>query len=184
MVREALFSILGESTVGSRFADLFAGSGIVGLEAASRGAAEVCWVEKDRRSCRELEKILAENEDVHGRVLCSDVRSSVKTDLCYRNLDIVFADPPYPGRGRDGCRKKGAGRECRSWEQFLKQALADFQVVRTGGLFIFETAASAAGEVREEDASAWTTIDIRRYGGTALVFYRHSREEMPGKSKG
>jgi len=50
MVREALFSILGARIANCRFLDLFAGSGAVGLEALSRGAESVCWVESNRRT--------------------------------------------------------------------------------------------------------------------------------------
>jgi 16S rRNA (guanine(966)-N(2))-methyltransferase RsmD len=56
MVRQALFSSFATLVPGSRFLDLFAGSGAVGLEAWSRGAAYVCWVESDPRAFRVLKE--------------------------------------------------------------------------------------------------------------------------------
>ena len=60
MVREALFSILGNAVPGRPFFDLFAGSGIVGLEALSRGAASVTFVERDFRLSQSIEDELNE----------------------------------------------------------------------------------------------------------------------------
>src|SRR5436853_7862325 len=58
MVREALFSILGNAVPGRPFLDVFAGTGVVGLEALSRGASAVTFVERDFRLVDELEKHL------------------------------------------------------------------------------------------------------------------------------
>src|SRR4029077_16212685 len=59
MVREALFSILGNAVPGRPFYDVFAGTGVVGLEALSRGAASVLFVERDFRLIAELERHVA-----------------------------------------------------------------------------------------------------------------------------
>src|SRR3954463_7129109 len=59
-VRETLFNWLGPRVVGARCLDLFAGSGALGLEALSRGAAEVTFVERDTVAARELQARLAE----------------------------------------------------------------------------------------------------------------------------
>lgn len=96
-VREALFSAL-EAQLGSwaglRVLDLYAGSGAVGLEAASRGAAAVTAVESDRRTAM----LVAENARTLGfevEVLAQSVARalSVAPPAPY---DVVFADPPYP----------------------------------------------------------------------------------------
>jgi 16S rRNA (guanine(966)-N(2))-methyltransferase RsmD len=93
--REALFDILQDSVVGIRVLDLFAGSGAVGLEALSRGAAEVVFVEGDRRA---LDANLARLAPREGevRVLAKGARQAA-SDLARagERFDLVFADPPY-----------------------------------------------------------------------------------------
>ena len=103
-VREALFSALASWTGGSSgaadvalkgwaFCDLFAGSGAVGLEAASRGAGPVLLVESSRRALRTMEQnVVTVGLDV-------DVRRDAVEDVVRRQpaypFDIVFLDPPY-----------------------------------------------------------------------------------------
>src|ERR1700690_1247939 len=96
-VRQALFSSLGEKIAGGRVLDLFAGSGALGIEAWSRGAAEVCWVESDRK----VFPILKENvRSLCGEgqaVVCSDAIRFIESSRL-SPFDLVLADPPY-GKG-------------------------------------------------------------------------------------
>lgn len=101
-VREALFSTLESMTelVGSRFADLYAGSGAVGLEAASRGAVSVLLVESDPRAARAVRANIAAL-DLAG--VCTLRATTVSAALAAGTdepFDVVFADPPY-GLGED-----------------------------------------------------------------------------------
>lgn len=111
-VREALFDILGESVRGGRFLDLFAGSGAVGIEAHSRGAARVVLVESDREALGAIERNLVSLGLTHciglvrtpwPRALDAAVSSLGSLDiagggsLLSRTITIVFADPPYEG---------------------------------------------------------------------------------------
>jgi len=93
-VREAIFNSLGSAGVleGAVVADLFAGSGAIGIEALSRGAELCIFVERDRRALRALEENL-DNLDLTDRskVLTSDAKSAAGS----LDVDIVFADPPY-----------------------------------------------------------------------------------------
>jgi 16S rRNA (guanine966-N2)-methyltransferase len=96
-VREALFSAV-ESALGSlhglRFLDLYAGSGAVGLEAASRGAAEVTLVEKDPRTAA----LIADNVRTVGLSGVRVLRGAVGRHLAdppEAPYDVVFLDPPY-----------------------------------------------------------------------------------------
>lgn len=96
-VREALFSTLESTTdlEGARFADLFAGSGAVGLEALSRGAAHVLLVESDPKAARAARSnVAALGASAKTRLLTDRVERAlaVRPDAPY---DVAFADPPY-----------------------------------------------------------------------------------------
>jgi 16S rRNA (guanine966-N2)-methyltransferase len=94
-VREAWMSILGEALEGARVLDLFAGSGALGLEALSRGASAVTFVDRNPPSLTALEhniKTLAVGDMV--TVHRGDAIRFAKR-LPERAFDIVFADPPY-----------------------------------------------------------------------------------------
>ena len=115
-VREAIFNSLGSSGVldGALVADLFAGTGAVGIEALSRGAERCVFVERDRTALRVLE----ENLDTLGlrdrsRVITSDAMATASAIDC----DIVLADPPY---GFD------------AWAELLRVVRADLVIAESG----------------------------------------------------
>jgi len=94
-VRETVFNWLGQDLSGASCLDLFAGSGALGFEAASRDAREVVLVERDRRVARSLQ------ENAHAlcgeagpiTVVCADALEFLDRDV--RTYDVVFVDPPY-----------------------------------------------------------------------------------------
>lgn len=100
--REALFNIIGQRVVGTKVLDLFAGTGAFGLEALSRGAEQVVFVDDSQYAC----SLIAENcklcqEEVAARILRRDLRKSptfIKKMIEDRAFDLVFMDPPY-GQG-------------------------------------------------------------------------------------
>lgn len=92
-VRETLFNWLQARVTGSRCLDLFAGSGALGLEALSRGAAEVVFVERDAPAARALAGRLAEWQASGARVECRDARRFLEGPP--QAFDIVFLDPPF-----------------------------------------------------------------------------------------
>jgi 16S rRNA (guanine966-N2)-methyltransferase len=92
-VRETLFNWLGPRVVGSRCLDLFAGSGALGLEALSRGAAQVTFVERDGVAVRELRARLAEWGAVGGQVEHMDALRFLASPA--QPFEIVFLDPPF-----------------------------------------------------------------------------------------
>ena len=150
-VREALFNRFAARVPGCRFVDLFAGSGAVGLDALSRGAAEVIWVERDARVRRGL----------HANILAvgGDARAIVGADVfrwlggpAGRTLDadMVFADPPY------------AQCDCCA---ALPAMLARPGRMRDGGLLIVELPAAAAPLAA---TTPWKPLDVRMYGQTQL----------------
>jgi 16S rRNA (guanine966-N2)-methyltransferase len=90
-VRENAFNLIGPVD-GADVLDLFAGSGAMGLEALSRGAATATFVESDREACR----VISANLDklrLHGTVLCQDVLRAVAQERL--RYSLVLCDPPY-----------------------------------------------------------------------------------------
>jgi 16S rRNA (guanine(966)-N(2))-methyltransferase RsmD len=99
-VREALFSILGTRIPGSRFLDLYAGTGAVGIEALSRGATLVTFVESDPTAVQ----IMRKNLTACGMLAQAELRPG-SAQMFLRQpqswngpYDVVFADPPYADR--------------------------------------------------------------------------------------
>jgi 16S rRNA (guanine966-N2)-methyltransferase len=95
-LRETLFNVLATRMEGARVLDGFAGTGAVGIEALSRGAAHVTFVERDARAVRLIEK----NLDRVG--LAADRHAIIRADLAgalrllaKEEFDIIFLDPPY-----------------------------------------------------------------------------------------
>lgn len=146
-VREAWFSALGDRVVGSRVLDLFAGSGALGLEALSRGASNVTFVESNRSVIRVLKRNI-ECLAVAGRasVRAGDALAFVRElgRAGEREWDIVLADPPYAG-----------DQAARLVSAFNRAAFADILCVEHAPDVSFP---------REPD---WH----RRYGETALSMF-------------
>ncbi|WP_040492509.1 16S rRNA (guanine(966)-N(2))-methyltransferase RsmD [Ilumatobacter nonamiensis] len=115
-VREAIFNALGSAGLidGALVADLFAGTGAIGIEALSRGAERCTFVERDRVALRALEENL-DTLDLGGR--SKVVRSDAAQAAGHLDVDIVFADPPYDFDG---------------WEALLGSVSAPFVVAESG----------------------------------------------------
>jgi len=94
-VRETLFNWLQPRIVGARVLDLFAGSGALGLEALSRGAAHVSFIEKNRRAAAAIEALAREWGEAGAQVTCADALGWLEQSAGGAPFDIVFLDPPY-----------------------------------------------------------------------------------------
>jgi 16S rRNA (guanine966-N2)-methyltransferase len=99
--REALFSILGDVS-GLRVLDLFAGSGALGIEALSRGAAEAVFVESSRRAAEAIRANLRAVGDPPARISVTKVLTHLERARAEDPYDLVFADPPYSSAPRLG----------------------------------------------------------------------------------
>ena len=98
MLRETLFNVLGPRVEGSRFLDLFAGTGAVGIEAISRGAAFVAFAEHHSKTVRLIRENLASLEIAGGvRVIPADAITAIATlqKESVPPFDFIFLDPPY-----------------------------------------------------------------------------------------
>ncbi len=93
-VREALFSMLA-SVEGLAVLDLFAGSGALGIEALSRGAAQVTFVDSDATAATVIRRNLSELGVAADVIQLSAVRALACTPIADRQYDLVFLDPPY-----------------------------------------------------------------------------------------
>ena len=150
-VREAAFNLIGPVD-GATVLDLFAGSGAMGLEALSRGAAGAVFVESDREACRTIERNLDKLRLTGATVLCADARQALAADAAAgRRYDLVLVDPPY-----------------RMFSS-LQTALASYlpAVLAADGLIVVETGA------KEEPELPLATRTSRRYGAARLTLFEH-----------
>lgn len=92
-VRETLFNWLQTNVRGARCLDLFAGSGAIGLEALSRGAASVDFVELNKKAARQLESNLGLLGADNGNLIHQDAKQFLQQEN--QPYDIVFLDPPF-----------------------------------------------------------------------------------------
>ena len=163
-VREALFSSLDthvRETYGGwseiRFLDLFAGSGAVGLEAMSRGAAEATLVERDRRCLEVLRRNVA-TVDARARVVAADATRWHPEGGPY---DVVYVDPPYALADDD--------------VRGVLAALVSHGALAEGALAVVERSARAQAPWPH---SGWDELRKRDYGDTALWYGRASRSAV------
>jgi 16S rRNA (guanine966-N2)-methyltransferase len=149
-VREALFSILG-GVEGLDVLDLFAGSGALGIEALSRGAASATFVERDGRAAQVIRENLAALGE-QATVVSADALRWLKSAPAGAAFDLVMIDPPY-----DSARRLGV-----TLSQLLPAVLADDAVI-----------------VTESDKRNPLTLDLphadeRTYGDTRIAIHRGS----------
>jgi 16S rRNA (guanine966-N2)-methyltransferase len=144
-VREAAFNLIGPVD-DAAVLDLFAGSGAMGLEALSRGAASAVFVESDREACRTIERNLAKLGLTGATVLCRDAVQALAAEG--RRYDLVLCDPPYEfaHHARIG--------------PYLKR------VVGPNGLLVYETGAKEQPEL--EGLRVRTS---RTYGSARLTLF-------------
>jgi len=95
-VRQTLFDVLAPRVPGCRFLDAFAGSGAVGLEALSRGAARVVLVERSAEAVAALKRNLAKVGGERAELFRQDARAALLAFAdAGRRFDIIYVDPPY-----------------------------------------------------------------------------------------
>lgn len=94
-IRETLFNWLSPWLEGARCLDLYAGTGALGVEAWSRGAAECVWVERDRGLCQLLQDNLARLKVTGARVVNDEAAAFLAAPAPIPGFDLVFLDPPF-----------------------------------------------------------------------------------------
>lgn len=147
-VRESLFNICQFSIEGCAFLDLFSGSGMIGIEALSRGAAKATFVESGKEALlcikENLKKLKLENQAL---VISGD---ALKVSKKLEGYDIIFADPPYALESMDE----------------LIQIMDDYPVLNGGGILFIETGKSTRFTLKE--SSTLVLEKTRSYGNTTL----------------
>ena len=159
-VREALFSVLGAEVEGARVLDLFAGSGALGIEALSRGAAEATFVDAAEASVRCVRSNL-EALGLRAEVRRGDAAAFLKSASVRGHVyDLVFLDPPYSSAARVGAE--------------LSPRLPD--VLTPGATVVCESAR------RQPLALDLPLRDERRYGDTLIRIHdsRQPHRSVPG----
>jgi 16S rRNA (guanine966-N2)-methyltransferase len=157
-VKAAIFSSLGDAVVGARVLDLFAGSGALGVEALSRGASSVVFVEEDRQSAQIIEGNLARTK-LKGRVRQRDVFEFLRHAPGAEMFDVIFADPPYE-KTEDG-------------EPFTEKLLVNEALARlmdADGIFVLEKQPTEA----LPEMKQWRLLRQKIYGATEVLFLSQS----------
>lgn len=164
-VKEALFNIISgllDSFTGCPVLDIFAGTGNLGIEALSRGAARAVFVDNHRDSVALVKK----NLDLTGftdrsRVICRDAPAALKTlEDSGETFRLVFIDPPYYGE---------------MLEKTLEY-LSATKLLEDGAIIVAE---HSSREAVGEAFGPLRKFDARTYGDTVLTFYTMQRGDKP-----
>lgn len=159
--KAALFSWLGATVNDARVLDLFAGTGGLGIEALSRGAAEATFVEAAREAAMVLESNLARTGfGLRSRVAKGTVASFLASGSA-GIFDLIFADPPWMEKGAD-----------RDWVGWILEQEALPGLLASRGWFILEAPSGRALEV----PPWWVAREQRRYGTTSLWFFQRATD--------
>ena len=151
-VKEALFSIIHFDLPGAKVLDLFGGTGQLGIEALSRGAASATFVDQAEPACRLIKENLrrAKLENA-GKVVRGDYMEYLSR--CREEYDIILLDPPYA-------------------EVFLENALkriAEIDILRSGGIIVAER---PVGKELPWEFPGFTRSKDYKYGTVLLTLYR------------
>ncbi|MHB1126004.1 MAG: 16S rRNA (guanine(966)-N(2))-methyltransferase RsmD [Bacillota bacterium] len=153
-VKEAIFNVLGDRVIDSNVLDLFAGTGSMGIEALSRGAAHAVFVENSRAAWQVIldnlvHTRLADKADVHRQ----DVLVALtKLEALENKFDLIFADPPYQ----------------RGWTLPVLERIWQGLLVSPSGLVIMECSS------REEPprvVGGLAVVKYHTYGDTLITYY-------------
>jgi 16S rRNA (guanine(966)-N(2))-methyltransferase RsmD len=149
-MRQALFNILSARIANADFLDIFAGSGLVGLEALSRGVASLTAIEEDRVLAHNIQAAVAQM-GYEAEIIATDFRRAIPT-INGRKFDIIFADPPYGT----------------SFGSEVLSLVAAHKLLKPGGILVVEHSARACPHY---EGDILRPEDYRRYGQSAFSFF-------------
>ena len=162
-VRGAVFSSLAASVPDARVLDLFAGAGSLGIEALSRGAARVTFVERDRQAANCITANLEKTRLGAGaELVCLDVFAYLKRAFTSTPFDLIFADPPYTTADQP--------------IDFSEKLLSSADLVArlsSGGIFMLEKSPFHP----LPPLAGWEILRQKRYGTTEVLFLQRAAPE-------
>lgn len=147
-IRNAIFNSIIEELPGAKVLDAFAGSGALGIEALSRGASEVVFIEKDRIASKIIEQNISLLRIEHAKLIKGPVSSVA--ERMNDQFDIIFADPPYH-------------------DPQLSTVAKLFRLLKPNGLMVL----SYPGKGEVPTSAEVVVVDNRSYGNAALAYYRN-----------
>lgn len=153
-IKETLFNILQQEIPGCIFADLFAGSGSIGIEALSRGAAHAYFIENGQEAIRCIQENLAFTKYLDSATLLKQDVFSALSLIHESELDIIFMDPPYQA----------------GYEAHLFQALNHQSYVTQNTLLILEAEISKDADFIEN--TDFVLVREKRYKTNKHMFFR------------
>lgn len=160
-IKETLFNMISDQIPGCSFLDLFSGSGAIGIEALSRGAAEAVFVEKSRPAINVIRENLAKTRlEADARVIHADCRNAIALlEKEGKTFDIIFMDPPY---------------DCQL-EKDVFQCLKESTAADDDTLIITEASLKTSFSYLEE--MGFQLIRIKKYKTNMHIFVRRMQEQ-------
>ena len=157
-VKAAIFSSLGQEIIGARVLDLFAGTGALGIEALSRGAASALFVEKNAEAIAAIERNLARTK-LEGQIRRQDVFAFLRSTKTREPFGIIFADPPY--------------EKAKSGDPYTNLLVKDQRlagVLTESGILVLEKRPSE----QMPPTPLWNVTRARTYGATEVLFLQRA----------
>ena len=158
-VREAIFSSLGGTCAGLKVLDLFAGSGALGMEAWSRGADSVSFVEQSSTVWKNLERNiqLLENDEL-GKTACFKGDAIRWLSRAGGSFDLILADPPY---------------DLPDAMQNTLDGILQYSVLKADGILVYEMRVKGDPVVSKD----WKVIRDKKYGKTRVLILKLKSED-------
>ena len=158
-LKETVFALLAPRLEGARVLDGFAGSGALGLEALSRGAASVVFIELDSRAAGLIERNLAHCRITDGYVMMrAEFTRALRQLPADRRFDLALLDPPYDLADLASMVEAAAGR------------------MAPGGVLLLEHASRREAPAR---VGSFAAVRQVKAGGSTVTFYREAPEHAP-----
>ena len=159
-IRETLFNWVREQIPGETCLDMFAGSGAIGFEALSRGAARVVFIEKDQRASRSIAENIQLLEVANAKIVCDNaLHWLVQQDNQKAQFGLVFIDPPFS-------------------EKLVYSACEHLQssgLLKTGGKIYIETEDALIESAMPSD---WKRLKSKKAGSVLYYLYENLRENI------
>lgn len=159
-IKETLFNMITPYIYGCHFLDLFAGSGGIGIEALSRGAAEAVFVEKNPKAVNCIKDNLAFTKlGKNASVMQMDIIAALSRMEGEKQFDYIFMDPPYD----------------QEWERKVLEYLADSSLLADEGVIIVE--ASKATDLGYAEELGFTIIKEKVYKTNKHIYLEATERE-------